>query len=280
MDDLLRGLVPGLPDEIRATIRERAEGVPLYAVETVRMLLDRGLLEQRGSEYHPTGPVEALEVPGTLHALIAARLDGLEQVERRLLEDASVLGKTFTTHALAAVSGLAEAELEPMLATLVRKEILSLQTDPRSPERGQYGFLQALVQRVAYETLARKERKARHLRAAEYLESGTGPDEDEIAEVHRCPYLEAYEAAPDAPDAAEIKGKASDRLAKAAERAASLAAHEEALRSSTSRPRNSPTSHSCGRGCANEPAVSPSPPRGSTRRAILRGGARDLRARG
>ena len=46
METLLAGLVPGLPDELRLRIRERAEGVPLYAVETVRMLLDRGLLVQ------------------------------------------------------------------------------------------------------------------------------------------------------------------------------------------------------------------------------------------
>ena len=53
--ELLDGLVPGLPDELREQILARAEGVPLYAVETVRMLLDRGLLVQEGSVYRPTG---------------------------------------------------------------------------------------------------------------------------------------------------------------------------------------------------------------------------------
>ena len=96
MEELLAGLVPGLPSEVRDRILERAEGIPLYAVETVRMLLDRGLLVQEGSAYRVTGPVEALEVPETLHALIAARLDGLSAEERRLLQDAAVLGKTFT----------------------------------------------------------------------------------------------------------------------------------------------------------------------------------------
>ena len=51
IDALLHGLVPGLPDEARAQIRDRADGIPLYAVETVRMLLDRGLLERVGDEY-------------------------------------------------------------------------------------------------------------------------------------------------------------------------------------------------------------------------------------
>ena len=83
----------------------RAEGVPLYAVETVRMLLDRGLLTQDGPVYRPAGEIETLEVPETLHALIAARLDGVSAEERRLLQDGAVLGKTFTARALAALSG-------------------------------------------------------------------------------------------------------------------------------------------------------------------------------
>ena len=105
MEELLTGLVPGLPSEVRDRILARAEGIPLYAVETVRMLLDRGLLVADGPAYRLTGPVEALEVPETLHALIAARLDGLSAEERRLLQDAAVLGKTFTKDAVAALAG-------------------------------------------------------------------------------------------------------------------------------------------------------------------------------
>jgi len=230
MDSLLHGLVPGLPEELRVTIRDRADGIPLYAVETVRMLLDRGLLERDGDGFRVSGPVEALEVPETLHALIAARLDGLEPLERRVLEDAAVLGKTFTQRGLAAVSGSSEANLEPILASLVRKELLTLQTDPRSPERGQYGFLQALVQRVAYETLARRDRKARHLAAAGFLEREAGLDPDEIAEVIAAHYLDAHAADPAADDADVVKAQARDWLCRAGERAAALAAPEDARR--------------------------------------------------
>ena len=148
--ELLAGLVPGLPQELRNEILGRAEGVPLYAVEMVRMLLDRGLLVPEGAIYQPVGAIGALEVPETLHALIAARLDGLSAEERQLLQDASVFGKTFTRQALEAVTGIDEAELVPLLAGLVRKEVFSIQSDPRSPEHGQYGFLQDLVRRVAY----------------------------------------------------------------------------------------------------------------------------------
>ena len=155
MEELLTGFAPGLPEDLRTQILARAEGVPLYAVETVRMLLDRGLLAREGDVYRPTRPIEALDVPETLHALVAARLDGLAPEERRLLQDAAVLGKSFTKAGLVALSGLGEAELEPLLTSLLRKEVLSVQADPRSPERGQYGFLQDLLKRVAYETLAK-----------------------------------------------------------------------------------------------------------------------------
>ncbi len=230
MEALIEGFVPGLPDELRMRILERAEGVPLYAVETVRMLLDRGLVAQEGAVYRPTGPIEALDVPETLHALIAARLDGLEPEERQLLQDASVIGKTFTKQAVAKVGGEPEERLEPSLAALVRKEVLSIQSDPRSPERGQYVFLQDLVRFVAYETLARRDRKVRHLRAAAYLEELFGAGELEVVEVVASHYLAAYESAPDDEDAAGTKAKAAGHAPAAGERAASLAASAEAER--------------------------------------------------
>src|SRR5436190_1934422 len=122
MAELLDGLVPGLPDGVREQILARAEGVPLYAVETVRMLLDRGLLQEDEAVYRVTGEIGSLEVPETLHALIAARLDGLSEKERTVLQDAAVLGKTFSARVLAAVNGTAEEAIEPLLVSLVRKE--------------------------------------------------------------------------------------------------------------------------------------------------------------
>jgi class 3 adenylate cyclase len=228
MEELLGGLVPGLPADVRDQILARAEGVPLYAVETVRMLLDRGALVQEGPVYRPAGPIESLAVPETLQALVAARLDGLPAEERRAVQDAAVLGKTFTREALAALSGQSGAELEPVLASLARKEVLGVQADPRSPEHGQYGFLQDLLRKVAYDTLAKGDRKARHLAAAAFLERSLL--EQEVVEVVASHYLAAYEADPDAPDAEEIRSKAGGELAKAGERAASLGANEEAER--------------------------------------------------
>ena len=169
------------------------------------MLIDRGLLEQVGDEYRPTGPIEALEVPETLQALIAARLDGLAAEERSVVQDAAVLGKTFTKSALAAVSGSDDGDLDTLLAALVRKEVLSLQVDPRSPERGQFSFLQDLLRQVAYETLSRRERKARHLAAAAHLEQQWQDGDEELVEIVAAHVLSALELDPEAGDASELR---------------------------------------------------------------------------
>ncbi|MGZ4241778.1 MAG: ATP-binding protein [Actinomycetota bacterium] len=230
MEDLLTGLVPGLDEETRTKILETAEGVPMYAVEIVRMLIDRGLLARRDGQFQPIGTIDKVDVPQTLQGLIAARLDGLTPEERELLRDASVLGKTFKRDALAALTGLDGGALDPLLASVVRKEVLFLQVDPRSPERGQYGFLQDLVRRVAYDGLSKKERKSRHLAAASYLESSSGADEGELVEVVASHFLSAFELVPNAEDAATIKARAAEMQTKAGIRAASLAASEEAQR--------------------------------------------------
>jgi class 3 adenylate cyclase/tetratricopeptide (TPR) repeat protein len=229
MEALLAGLVPDLPEPLRRQILARAEGVPLYAVETVRMLLDRGALVEEESSYRLRGEIGELEVPETLHALVAARLDGLSPAERKLLQDAAVLGKTFTPAALGAVTGGEPAELEPLLAGLARKEVLGQQSDPRSPERGQYGFLQDIVRHVAYETLSKHERRARHLAAAEHL--GAALSEEEGAEVVAAHLLDAYRLDPGAADGESLRARAGAALLRAGERAASLGAPAEARRS-------------------------------------------------
>ena len=200
MRALISGLVPGLPEEARARILDRAEGIPLYAVETIRMLIDRGVLVGGDGAYRPAGPIDALEIPETLQALIAARLDDLNALERHVIEDASVLGKTFTRKGLSQLSGIANEELSEPLEALIRKELVSLQADPRSPERGHYIFLQDMVRMVAYESLPKRDRKEKHLAAASYLEGAFETEEDEVVEIIASHYRSAFELAPGAED--------------------------------------------------------------------------------
>ncbi len=227
MRELLAGLVPGLPEPAVKAIVARADGIPLYAVETVRMLLADGKVSLEGQAYVPVGDLTDLAVPETLTALIAARLDGLEPADRSLLQGAGVLGQSFTVDGLAALSGVAEHELEARLGALVRRQLLALEADPRSPERGQYSFVQALIREVAYNTLARKDRKAKHLAAARFFESlGT----DELAGALAGHYLAAQTYASEGPEADALAGQARIALRAAAERAVTLGSHEQAVR--------------------------------------------------
>ncbi len=232
MRALLAGLVPGLPASAADAIVVRAEGVPLYAVETVRMLVADGKLALAADgRYEPRGDLTGLAVPDTLTALIAARLDALDAADRALILDAAVLGQSFSPSGLAAVAGVDEASLADRLRSLVRRELLVQQADPRSPERGNYAFVQALIREVAYNTLARRDRKTRHLAAARYFEViGT----DEIAGALSGHLLAAHGLAADDEEAAALAARARLALASAADRARALGAFDQSLGFTTS----------------------------------------------
>ena len=193
MRELLAGLVPGLPENAVRAIVGRADGIPLYAVETVRTLLAEGRLALEGDRYVPTQDLATLSVPETLQALIAARLDALDPVDRSLVSVAAVLGQSFTLAGLAAVTGNPEEELEPSLRDLVRRELFVHIADPRSPERGQYAFVQGLIREVAYSILAKRDRKSHHIAAARYFES---VPTDELSGALAQHYFAAHENAP------------------------------------------------------------------------------------
>jgi class 3 adenylate cyclase/tetratricopeptide (TPR) repeat protein len=226
MAALLRGFVAGLPEAVVEQVLQRAEGVPLYAVETIRMMVDRGQLAERDGVLTVTGTLGALEIPDTLHALIASRLDGVSPVERSLLQDAAVLGQSCSVSALAAVSGRDPAALATPLRDLVRKELLALDTDPRSPERGQYGFVQGLIREVAYGTLAKPERRAKHVAAAGYFE---GLDDEELVGVVATHYAEAQRATADGLERDSLAAQAREWLTRAGRRALALGSPEQAL---------------------------------------------------
>ena len=182
----------------------------------MRSLIDRDVVQPVEGVYRLTGDVGELAVPDSLHALLAARLDALDSGVRRLASDAAVLGTTFPAEALIAVSGRDEPAVRAALADLVRREVLSVSADPLSPERGSYRFAQQMLRQVAYDTLSRRDRKTRHLKVAAHLRAVFAGDGEEMADVIARHYLDALNAVPDDPDAAEIRGQAIAALVRAA----------------------------------------------------------------
>ena len=227
MRQLLAGFVRDLPDAAAQSIVSRADGIPLYAVETVRMLVADGRLREReDGGFEPVGELGELSVPETLQALIAARLDGLDPADRALIQDAAVLGQSFTPAGLSAVSGLARDDLMVRLRALAKADLLREELNPRSPERGQFALVQALIREVAYSTLSMRDRRSRHLAAARFFES---LGEDELAGARAAHYLAAHRSSPAGPEADALAAQARVALRAAADRAMSLGAPRQAV---------------------------------------------------
>jgi class 3 adenylate cyclase/predicted ATPase len=219
MDILVDALVPGTPAAARAAVTAQTQGIPLFAVETVRALIDRDIVQPIEGVYRLVGDIGQLAVPDSLHALLAARLDALDPPVRRLVADAAVLGTTFPAEALIAISGQDQTVVRAALAELVHREVFSVSADPLSPEKGSYSFAQNMLRQVAYDTLSRRDRKARHLTVAAHLRAVFPGDGEEVADVIARHYLDALEALPTDRDAGEIRGQAIGALTRAAERA-------------------------------------------------------------
>jgi class 3 adenylate cyclase/tetratricopeptide (TPR) repeat protein len=231
MGELLDALVGGLPRRVRGQIIDRAEGVPLYAIETVRALANRGVLDERDGRLALTGELGDLDVPASLGSLLAARLDALEPAERQLVKAMSVFGGRFPRSSAAALAGVPQDQLDTVLDALLRKQVLSIGADPLSPDRGQYAFTQGLLRTVAYEMLSRRERKPRHRAAAEHLRRIFPNDGEEVAEAIASHYLDALRAARDDADAPGLRIETIAALRRAALRAAAVGAPESAERS-------------------------------------------------
>jgi tetratricopeptide (TPR) repeat protein len=228
MSALVNGLVSGLSPEVSAALVTRAEGVPLYAVETVRSLIDRDLVIPRGGHYVLSDANLDLSVvgaPASLQTLIAARLDALLTEQRLVVSQASILGASFTHAGLTALCP--GVDIDSAVSELLRLQIFTKDTNRLSVEFGQVKFVQSVVRQVAYSTLSRRDRKAGHLAAAHYLQSALdqGTELDVVIAQH---YVDAKDAMPNEPDVPELERAAIDLLIKAAERAVSLGVPDDA----------------------------------------------------
>jgi class 3 adenylate cyclase len=236
---LFDGLVEGLPTDVRDALVERAEGNPLFAIETVRAMNDQGLTvggptRRVGAVRLATGVdterLNALAAPASLQVLIASRLDLLPARERSLLAAASVLGQTFGRRALEAVSDLPADELAAALRELIGRDLLTTVTDRLSSEEGQYAFVQAVVRNIAYQTQSKRDRLERHLAVVEHLESAADNDGSVSAVIAQHLRDALSVARPDDPNRAVIGARLASWLERSAARALAVGAPSDAMR--------------------------------------------------
>jgi tetratricopeptide (TPR) repeat protein len=205
-----------MPATVPAGLRERiarfAGGNPLFVTEMVAMAAAGG---------------EEVMVPATLKALLAARLDQLEAVERGVLERGAVEGELFHRRAVQALSS-PETPVMPKLAALVRKELIRPER-PQLPAEDGFRFRHLLIRDAAYDSLPKATRVDLHERFAAWLDSNVPElaERDEIVGYH-LEQAYRYEAELGRPDSA-LAERAAARFAGAGRRAIDREDHQTAI---------------------------------------------------
>jgi class 3 adenylate cyclase/tetratricopeptide (TPR) repeat protein len=179
-----------LPAETQTRLIEQAGGNPLYAEEFVRMLADQGVLTEEGELRDAE-----IRVPDTVQALIAARLDTLPPDRKALLHDAAVVGKVFWSGGIAVMSHQDEPSVRAGLQELVRKELVRGVRESSVKDQAEYAFWHALVRDVAYGQIPRRQRIAKHVAAAEWIEQMAGDRATDHAELLAYHYEKAFDLA-------------------------------------------------------------------------------------
>ena len=147
---------------------ERTEGNPFFLEESVRTLVETGVLVGEPGAYHLAKPVESLQVPATVQAVLAARIDRLPPEEKRLLQTAAVIGTEVPLPLLQAIADVPEAGLHRGLAHLRAAEFLY---ETRLFPESEYTFKHALTHEVAYGSLLQERRRVLHARLVTAIEA-------------------------------------------------------------------------------------------------------------
>ena len=222
-DELLQAL---LGNDVGATGRSplqtlkqmlivRTEGNPFFLEESVRTLVETGVLLGERGAYRLTQALPTVQVPATVQAVLAARIDRLPPEEKQLLQTAAVIG---TEVPLALLQALAEVPEEPLRLGLTHLQAAEFLYETRLFPEIEYTFKHALTQQVAYETLLQERRRALHARIVEALEALAG---ERVAEqVERL----AHHAL-----RGEVWDKALVYCRQAGEKALARSAHREAV---------------------------------------------------
>jgi class 3 adenylate cyclase/tetratricopeptide (TPR) repeat protein len=181
---LVEGLLDGaLPADLRDRIIATAEGNPLFAEELVRMFIDRGVVRLIDGRWEATSSGGALTIPSSVHAVLAARLDALPAEEKRIAQDAAVVGRIFWDVIVAHLRRRPVPTTTDLLRGLRVKELVVFREPSALAGAAEYGFRHVLVRDVAYDSLPKSERAALHAAVAGWAEEQLSARIDDFAEL-------------------------------------------------------------------------------------------------
>ena len=166
-DGIVTRLLGGLEASVRQRIIAAAEGNPLYVEQIAAMLVESGAIRQEGDAWVAAGTSSEIDIPPTIQALVAARLDALGSEERQVVDPASVIGLGFATEAVAhLVASEAATDVPHRLESLTAKQLVR----PVAAESDFYRFGHAVIKDAAYRSLLKRIRADLHERFVDWAE--------------------------------------------------------------------------------------------------------------
>jgi tetratricopeptide (TPR) repeat protein len=159
---------------------DRAEGNPLFIEEIVRMLVEQEELRRGPYGWEMVDPSDPEAVPQNLQVVIGARVDALPEEEKRLLQDAAIVGTTFWDDLL---RRLGWADVEERLRSLSERDLIRRSSQSSFAGAQEYAFKHALIREVVYRSVTRAARAGKHLTVASWLQERAPSEEEEPVDL-------------------------------------------------------------------------------------------------
>ena len=187
--------IDDLPEPVRASILVRAEGNPFFLEEIVRHLIDEGRIFREGDRWRAAPDIGDVRIPDTVQAVLAARIDLLDPIEKRALQRAAVVGRVFWPGPVGRLLNGDRDRLRDTLDRLEGRELVLSRLSSSIAGEQEFIFKHILTREVAYESLPRRERSGAHATVASWIEETAGERSREFLELLAYHYLEAYRSA-------------------------------------------------------------------------------------
>ena len=172
--------VAELPANMAGDILRKAQGNPFFLEEIVRRLIEEGALVQEDGRWRSTTSSAATPLPDSLLALLSARIDSIPEHDKRVLQEAAVVGEVFWAEPLERFLGV---DLSPALLSLERRGLIRARSTSSLANHDEYDFKHVLVRDVAYASLPKARRARAHAEVGAWIDEIAGDRTDEFEEL-------------------------------------------------------------------------------------------------